>query len=110
MVHLRGKIKLTYTYQTPSFDDTKDGVFVYQQLAEIYCRGTPVGVGKFGWHATLGIVRGRGPTRSVGRDEVGTCSDGTKPNLSTATGVIHNKLTTALSSKDREDYNIRKPQ
>ena len=31
--------------------------------------------------ATLGRVRGRGPTRSVGRDEVGTCSDGTKTNL-----------------------------
>ena len=27
-------------------------------------------------------VSGRGPTRSVGRDGVGTCSDGTKPNLS----------------------------
>ena len=26
-------------------------------------------------------VSGRDPTRSVGRDGVGTCSDGTKPNL-----------------------------
>ena len=26
-------------------------------------------------------VSGRGPRRSRGRDEVGTCSDGTKPNL-----------------------------
>ena len=31
--------------------------------------------------ATLGRVRGRGPRRSRGRDEVGTCSDGTGPNL-----------------------------
>ena len=29
--------------------------------------------------ATLGHVRGRGPTRSVGRDGVGTCSDGANP-------------------------------
>ena len=31
--------------------------------------------------ATLGRVRGRGPRRSRGRDGVGTCSDGTYPNL-----------------------------
>ena len=27
------------------------------------------------------LVSGRGPRRSRGRDGVGTCSDGTKPNL-----------------------------
>ena len=32
--------------------------------------------------ATLGHVRGRDPTRSVGRDEVGTSSDGTISKLS----------------------------
>jgi hypothetical protein len=31
--------------------------------------------------ATLGPVRGRGPRQGRGRDEVGTCSDGTNPNL-----------------------------
>ena len=31
--------------------------------------------------AARGLVNGRGPRRSRGRDEVGTCSDGTKPNL-----------------------------
>ena len=31
--------------------------------------------------AARGLVNGRGPRRSRGRDGVGTCSDGTKPNL-----------------------------
>ena len=31
--------------------------------------------------AARGLVNGRGPRRSRGRDVVGTCSDGTKPNL-----------------------------
>ena len=31
--------------------------------------------------AARGLVNGRDPRRSRGRDEVGTCSDGTKPNL-----------------------------
>ena len=31
--------------------------------------------------AARGLVNGRDPARSVGRDGVGTCSDGTKPNL-----------------------------
>ena len=31
--------------------------------------------------AARGLVNGRGPLRRSGRDEVGTCSDGTKPNL-----------------------------
>ena len=30
--------------------------------------------------AARGLVNGRGPRRSRGRDVVGTCSDGTKPN------------------------------
>ena len=32
----------------------------------------------FAGMATLGLVRGRGPRRSRGRDEVGTCSDEAK--------------------------------
>ena len=35
----------------------------------------------FAGMATLGHIRGRGPTRSVGRDEVGTCSDEAARNL-----------------------------
>lgn len=31
--------------------------------------------------AARGLMSGRGPTRSVGKDEVGTCSDEAKPNL-----------------------------
>ena len=31
--------------------------------------------------AARGLMSGMGPTRSVGRDEVGTCSDEAKPNL-----------------------------
>ena len=31
--------------------------------------------------AARGLVNGRGPRRSRGRDGVGTCSDGTRPNL-----------------------------
>ena len=31
--------------------------------------------------AARGLVNGRGPRRSRGRDVVGTCSDGTEPNL-----------------------------
>ena len=34
----------------------------------------------FEWRAARGIVSGRDPTRSVGRDEVGTCSDEANSN------------------------------
>lgn len=37
-----------------------------------------------GTMATLGLVRGRGPPRSGGKDGVGTCSDVTGLNLSYA--------------------------
>ena len=46
------------------------------------CDASDVGdIVSFAGIAARGYVNGRGPTRSVGRDEVGTCSDGANPNL-----------------------------
>ena len=46
------------------------------QLYPIYLKT----VSWFEWRAARGIVSGRDPTRSVGRDEVGTCSDEANSN------------------------------
>ena len=58
---------------------TRDGFFV-STPAVLPLNRLIKTVSWFEWRAARGIVSGRDPTRSVGRDEVGTCSDEANSN------------------------------